>query len=141
MFLVVVVYFWVGCTVADLANCVPIKYVWINSLSDPRYCFNYNMFWFSSGISEAVLDVLVILLPIKVVHGLQLSTRKKVAVAPARMLTHVHPAEKVQQKSPEPFSAPEVLVENRQPVFHRRESQCPRRKGQHKVPAVVCEPH
>lgn len=81
MLLGVVVCFWVGCTVADLANCVPMKYVWINSLSDPRYCFNYNLFWFSSGICEAVVDVLVILLPIKVIHGLQLSTKKKVAVA------------------------------------------------------------
>ncbi|KAK8043980.1 hypothetical protein PG993_004004 [Apiospora rasikravindrae] len=77
----VVVGFWIGTTVANLTNCVPMEYVWINSLSDPRYCFNYNIFWFASGICEAFLDVLIILLPIRMVLGLQLSTAKKVAIA------------------------------------------------------------
>ncbi|KAK8085897.1 hypothetical protein PG997_007168 [Apiospora hydei] len=77
----VVVSFWIGTTVANLTNCIPMEYVWINSLSDPRYCFNYNIYWFASGICEAFIDVLIILLPIRMILGLQLSTEKKVAIA------------------------------------------------------------
>ncbi|KAK8036636.1 hypothetical protein PG994_015407 [Apiospora phragmitis] len=79
--LAIVVGFWIGCTVANLTNCIPMKYVWINSLSDPRYCFNYNIYWFASGICEAFIDVLIILLPVRMILGLQLSTEKKVAIA------------------------------------------------------------
>ncbi|KAK6821765.1 hypothetical protein PG995_008480 [Apiospora arundinis] len=79
--LAMVVCFWVGCTIANIANCVPMEYSWINSLSDPRYCFNFNIFWFASGICETVIDLLIVLLPVKVVLGLQLSTKKKVAIA------------------------------------------------------------
>lgn len=72
--------FWIGCTVATLTNCVPMKYIWINSLADPRYCFNFNIFWLSSGICETLIDILVLFLPIKVVFGMQLGIRQKVAV-------------------------------------------------------------
>lgn len=78
--------FWIGCTVATLANCVPLKYIWINSLSDPRYCFNFNIFWLSSGICEAVIDILVLFLPVKVVFGLRLGIRQKLAVASVFLL-------------------------------------------------------
>ena len=78
--------FWLGCTIANLVNCLPMKYVWINSLSDPRFCFNYNIFWFSSGICETVIDVLVLLLPIKIVFGLQLRTRQKLAIVSVFLL-------------------------------------------------------
>ncbi|KAI1077954.1 hypothetical protein F5B20DRAFT_248573 [Whalleya microplaca] len=78
---ILVVGFWIGCTVADLLNCIPLKWVWLNSQADPRYCFNYNIFWMASGIVELILDVLIIAMPIKIVIGLQLNKRKKVAVA------------------------------------------------------------
>ncbi|KAK7991232.1 hypothetical protein PG988_000026, partial [Apiospora saccharicola] len=84
--LAVVISFWIGTTVANLTNCIPLEYVWINSLSDPRYCFNYNIYWFASGICEAFIDVLIILLPIRMILGLQLSTEKKVAIAFVFML-------------------------------------------------------
>ncbi|KID66209.1 Satratoxin biosynthesis SC1 cluster protein 4 [Metarhizium brunneum] len=83
---VLVVGFWVGCTVADLTNCVPMEYVWINSLSDPRYCFNFNIYWFASGVCEALIDTLILLLPIKVVLGLQLGLKQKVAVGSVFLL-------------------------------------------------------
>ncbi|KAF3003335.1 hypothetical protein E8E14_000770 [Neopestalotiopsis sp. 37M] len=83
---VVVICFWIGCTVANLTNCVPMKYIWINSLSDPRYCFNYNYYWLSSGLVEAVLDVLILLLPVKAVMGLQFSRKQKVAVVSVFLL-------------------------------------------------------
>lgn len=82
----IVIGFWIGCTVANLLNCFPMRYVWINSLSDPRYCFNYNIFWFASGLAEAVIDILIIILPIKIVLGLHLSIRQKIAVASVFMI-------------------------------------------------------
>ncbi|KAH7304790.1 integral membrane protein [Stachybotrys elegans] len=72
--------YWIGCTGANLANCIPLKYTWVNSLADPRYCFNYNHYWFAVGIVEAVIDVLVLLLPIRVILKLQFSRQQKIAV-------------------------------------------------------------
>ena len=77
---VLVVLFWLGCTLADLLDCIPLKWTWLNSTADPRYCFNYNIFWFTSGIVEACLDLIIIAMPVSVVLGLQLSLAKKVAV-------------------------------------------------------------
>ena len=77
---ILVIGFWIGCTVADLLNCIPIEWTWRNSLADPRYCFNYNIFWLASGIVEAIIDFLILMMPIKVILGLQLSRSKKVAV-------------------------------------------------------------
>ncbi|KAI0481177.1 hypothetical protein GGR56DRAFT_629181 [Xylariaceae sp. FL0804] len=83
---VLVIAFWIGCTVANLLNCIPFKYTWINSQDNPRFCFNYNVYWFASAICEAFLDILIILLPIKVISGLQFTTKQKVAVASVFML-------------------------------------------------------
>jgi hypothetical protein len=83
---ILVICFWIGCTVANLTNCVPTEYVWLNSLSDPRYCFNYNIYWFASGICEAVIDLFIILLPIKIVTALGFTKRQKVAVVSVFLL-------------------------------------------------------
>ncbi|KAJ8125490.1 hypothetical protein O1611_g8149 [Lasiodiplodia mahajangana] len=77
----VVIGYWIGTTIADLLNCIPIKYTWVNSLADPRYCINYNIFWLATGVVEAFIDVLILLLPIEVVLKLHLSTKKKIAVS------------------------------------------------------------
>lgn len=82
----IVIGFWIGCTVANLLDCVPIEYTWINSLADPRYCFNYNIFWFASGICEAFIDVMIIMLPVRVVLGLQLNRKQKIAVSSVFLL-------------------------------------------------------
>ena len=81
-----VVAFWIGCTIANLLNCRPIKWTWINSLDDPRYCFNYNIFWMASGVVEAFIDVLIIAMPIRITLGLQLNLTKKVAVTAVFLL-------------------------------------------------------
>ncbi|KAL9096697.1 MAG: hypothetical protein Q9165_001185 [Trypethelium subeluteriae] len=72
---------WIGCTVATLANCIPMKYSWINALDDPRYCFNFNIYWMAAGAVEVIIDVVILSLPVRVVLGLQLSRRKKATVA------------------------------------------------------------
>ncbi|KAI0549702.1 hypothetical protein F4679DRAFT_246879 [Xylaria curta] len=76
-----VVGWWVGCTVATLTNCIPLEWSWINSLADPRYCFNYNIFWMASGACEILLDVLILTLPISVVVRLQFSLKQKLTVS------------------------------------------------------------
>jgi hypothetical protein len=76
-----VVGWWVGCTVATLTNCIPLEWSWINSLADPRYCFNYNIFWMASGVCEIFLDVLILTLPISVVVRLQFSMKQKLTVS------------------------------------------------------------
>ncbi|MCJ1312447.1 hypothetical protein MMC25_006121 [Agyrium rufum] len=75
-----VIAWWVGCTVATLTNCIPLNWTWLNALDDPRYCFNFNVFWLVSGVCEVLIDFIVLALPARVVLSLQLSTQKKAAV-------------------------------------------------------------
>lgn len=63
-----------------------MEYTWINSLADPRYCFNYNIYWFATGICEAFIDSLIFIIPIRAVLGLQLKPKQKFAVASVFML-------------------------------------------------------
>ncbi|KAI0396125.1 hypothetical protein F5Y17DRAFT_473187 [Xylariaceae sp. FL0594] len=75
-----VVLFWIGTTVADLLSCIPLDWTWRNSHQDPRYCFDYNIFWLATGAVEAVIDILIILVPIRIVLSLGLDRGKKLAV-------------------------------------------------------------
>ena len=77
---------WIGCTVSAMTNCIPLKYVWVNSLPDPEYCFNYDIFWLASGACEIMIDLITLTLPIRAVLGLQLSIRSKVTVLCAFLL-------------------------------------------------------
>jgi hypothetical protein len=86
MLSILVLCWWLGCTIANLTNCIPLKYTWINSLADPRYCFNYNYYWFAAGLVESLIDILIFLLPIKAVLGLKFTTKQKVAVISVFML-------------------------------------------------------
>ncbi|KAI0382500.1 hypothetical protein F5Y04DRAFT_252806 [Hypomontagnella monticulosa] len=81
-----VIGFWIGCTIANLLDCIPIEYTWINSLADPRYCFNYNVYWFASGVCEAFIDLWIVLMPMRVVVSLRLNPRQKIAVGFVFML-------------------------------------------------------
>lgn len=71
---------WIGCTVASLTDCIPLKWSWLNALDDPRYCFNFNIFWMVSGICEVLLDTLILALPIRIILSLQLSRQKKTSI-------------------------------------------------------------
>jgi hypothetical protein len=71
---------WLGCTIANLANCIPLKWSWENSLADPRYCFDYNLFWMASGACEIALDVLILGMPVGVVIRMRMVWRRKVEV-------------------------------------------------------------
>jgi hypothetical protein len=71
---------WIGCTIATLTNCLPLEWSWINSFADPRYCFDYNIFWMASGACEICLDVLILMLPVSVVVRMRLSLKQKLTV-------------------------------------------------------------
>jgi hypothetical protein len=75
-----VISYWLGSTVANLLNCIPIEYTWSNSQADPRLCFTPT----SSGLLMtslgAFIDVFIALMPIGVIAKLQLSTTKKIVV-------------------------------------------------------------
>lgn len=72
--------FWVAIVLADIFTCIPFKYSWIDSTSPAPYCANFNLFWFSTGIIETVLDVVIISLPVGMVAKLHLSMRKRIGL-------------------------------------------------------------
>ncbi|KAI3342348.1 hypothetical protein F4824DRAFT_495290 [Ustulina deusta] len=76
-----VVGWWVSCTVATLTNYIPLEWSWINSLANPKYCFNYNIFWMASGTYKIFLNALILTLPISVVIRLQFSLKQKLTVS------------------------------------------------------------
>ncbi|KAK4228693.1 hypothetical protein QBC38DRAFT_148763 [Podospora fimiseda] len=74
-----VIAFWVATTVANLTSCVPLHYNWINTLQDPRYCFNQNVFWAAAGSAELALDALVLALPIGALSRVRLTFHQKLS--------------------------------------------------------------
>lgn len=75
---IVLMGFWLGTTIANLCSCVPLHEFWMPR--DPASCFNFNVFWLVAGILEAILDVIILVLPLRIVYGLKLSKRKKIAL-------------------------------------------------------------
>jgi hypothetical protein len=78
---ILVVSFWIGCTVATLTNCIPLYQSWWTTLPNPKYCFNFNTFWVASGSVEVAIDLIILTLPIQVIHKMELSIKKKITVA------------------------------------------------------------
>ena len=75
-----VIAWWIGCTVATLTNCIPLSYAWTSSLANPVNCFNYNVFWMAAGVCEILIDLIILALPVRVVLTLQLTGRKRTTV-------------------------------------------------------------
>lgn len=76
-----VIAFWISASVADLLNCIPLEWTWKNGHADPRYCVDFNMYWMGTGISEGVIDLGILLLPVGMVSKLQLDRSKKYGLA------------------------------------------------------------
>ncbi len=70
-----VVLWWLAATLANIFSCMPFELLW--DLSLKGRCFNFNLFWFSIGIIETVIDIIILLLPVKMVMALQMSRRNK----------------------------------------------------------------
>lgn len=73
--------FWAASMLATIFNCWPIYWSWLNSLSPAGHCINYNIFWLVMGVVVEILDICILVLPVRQVMKLQLSTQKKVGVA------------------------------------------------------------
>ncbi|KAI1771062.1 hypothetical protein F4818DRAFT_220614 [Hypoxylon cercidicola] len=76
-----VIGWWVGCTVAALRKCQSLESGLASTLNDPRYCFDFNVFWLASGICEILLDVLILTLPVGVIVRMRYSPRQKLIVS------------------------------------------------------------
>ena len=74
-----VVLWWLAATLANIFSCRPAELLW--DLSLEGRCFNFNLFWFSIGIIETIIDIIILLLPIKMVMGLQMSRRNKIVLS------------------------------------------------------------
>lgn len=77
--LAVVGAFWLGTTLATLLNCRPLEYSWIG-LSWEQYCFDFNMFWMTTGAVEVLIDSVILALPVHMVLRLHLSRSRKASI-------------------------------------------------------------
>lgn len=65
--------------VGNFTQCIPIVGFW-DRLGHPPKCFNNNLFMLITGIIDILVDVALVLLPVRVVLGLQMPARAKAAV-------------------------------------------------------------
>ncbi|KAI5918256.1 hypothetical protein F4810DRAFT_715711 [Camillea tinctor] len=72
-----VVAWLVWCFIATLTSCLPHKWDWINTLANPRYCLKTELMWLGLGVSEIILDTLIIMIPINVVVRMHLSLKQR----------------------------------------------------------------
>lgn len=83
---VVVILFWAATTLPTIFNCWPIEWSWKNGLNPALYCINYNILWLTAGLIEAILDIWIIILPMREVKELKLSVQKRVGLASAFLI-------------------------------------------------------
>jgi hypothetical protein len=80
MFLVVG--YEVAIVVAFLSGCRPISYFW-EAYTNPDAvgtCIDMPRFYFINGVCATIIDVLILLVPFKVIYNLKMPTSKKVSV-------------------------------------------------------------
>ena len=75
-----VVAFWISATVADCLSCFPLEWGWLNGNDNPKYCINYNIFWLVTGIIESVIDLIILVLPFRIISKLHLDRSKRISV-------------------------------------------------------------
>lgn len=77
----IVVAFWFSATLADCLDCIPLEWNWLNGNADPRHCINYNIFWMATGILESVIDLIILVLPFRMIFKLHMDRSKKFGLA------------------------------------------------------------
>ncbi|CZT44361.1 related to integral membrane protein [Rhynchosporium secalis] len=70
---------WLVGSGLTIVSCLPVERLWIGP-SAGGYCFNFNIYWMSMGAVEIMIDTLLLILPVRMVLGLQLSRQQKVLV-------------------------------------------------------------
>jgi hypothetical protein len=80
--MVIITVFFITTEISVLLVCQPVERFW-NRMT-PRYpgkCFNFNLFNLAIGIVDTVIDVGILMLPIRMAFSLRLAMRTRVAVA------------------------------------------------------------
>ncbi|KAK4506022.1 hypothetical protein PRZ48_003987 [Zasmidium cellare] len=72
-----VVSYFIICTVLALAGCQPTSYFW--NKHQPGKCINEVQFFRWNGVTNLILDFVVLLIPMPMVWNLQLRLRQKLA--------------------------------------------------------------
>lgn len=74
-----VIVWWLVGTVLTIVSCLPFRRFWTGPIAG-GYCFDFNIYWMSMGAVELVIDSLLLVLPVRMVLGLQLSRQQKILV-------------------------------------------------------------
>ena len=61
-------------TVLVIVSCIPIDRLWV-SPSAGAYCFDLNLFWIAMGGRELLVDSFILVLPVRRVFGLRMSSQ------------------------------------------------------------------
>ena len=75
----IVLTFWLVASIVRVFLCHPVGYVWMGIALD-KHCSGHRVFWLASGITEAIIDLLILALPARTVLRLQLSSKRKVLI-------------------------------------------------------------
>ena len=78
--IVLTVAWWISGTLTDIFSYRPAQAYWDSSVKG-QYYINYNDFWLTSMVAELLIETATLLLPVREVMKLNLSTRKRVFIA------------------------------------------------------------
>jgi hypothetical protein len=73
-----VVAYGLAATIATILQCAPIARAWDKSI--PGACFDITAFWYANAGYTITTDLILLVLPMRVIWGLQLRAMQKVAV-------------------------------------------------------------
>lgn len=71
-----VVCYWVASTVGGCLWCQPPSGVW--DRRHPAKCFNFAAFFLGTELVNLILDIVMLLLPLRVIRDLHMATAKKI---------------------------------------------------------------
>ena len=67
-------------TIGEMSMCNQLGYNWIRPHHKSSFCPNLNFFWMAMGLTEVMLDLVVLALPIPRIMGLQLSKGRRTSI-------------------------------------------------------------
>ncbi|KAL9064142.1 MAG: hypothetical protein Q9157_007943 [Trypethelium eluteriae] len=74
--------FLIACEFVIIFQCSPTEYTW-NRLIPNGHCINLTNFYIAASVLNMLTDIVTLVLPLGVIWGLQIDTRKKVALSVA----------------------------------------------------------
>lgn len=70
---------FIGAQAGNLALCRPIDAFWHRT--KPGKCLNFNVLFLATGIIDILIDMAILILPVRMAFKLQMPTRTKIALA------------------------------------------------------------